>query len=74
MHFTIFWENGFYGRADDGRTTDSHAMTLAVLCSNDKAELKLMYMHYTDALDCMILDLAVIQKKNKKKAIAAANH
>lgn len=28
-----------------------------------------MYMHYTDALDCMILDLAVIQKKIKRKQL-----
>ncbi len=29
-----FWENDVYGRTHDGRTTDAHVMTVALLCSS----------------------------------------
>ncbi len=32
-----FWENDVYGRMD-GRTTDAHVMTLALLFSSTKAK------------------------------------
>ncbi len=31
-----FRENDVYGRTDDGRTTNAHVMTVALLCSSTK--------------------------------------
>ncbi len=33
-----FWENAFYGRTDDGRTTDARATALALLTQSSRAK------------------------------------